>query len=745
MVSPFRYPKTLAVSLGLFLATAVAVSGVLRHYIKEIPPVETLQGYTPSLITKIYDIRNQLVSELFVERRTVLTLDEVPDFMRHAVLATEDRQFYEHWGVNPKAVLRAFLANVRARRTVQGGSTITQQLAKNIFLTQARTGERKIKELLLTLQMERSLTKDEILQLYFNQIYFGHGAYGVAAASRVFFGKAAGQLTLGQSALLAGIPKAPNYYSPFNQPRRAILRRNLVLNRMREEGFITEGDLLKAFGEPLGILKNPSTPAIGAYFVEHVRRELEPKYGATALYRGGLSVYTTLDLRMQKAADETAAVHLTNLDERLGEDRMNYLLKNKKISQEQFEKWKKSKEKPASSTAEEAEEGSDDDEPLPVQGAFVAIDPQTGGIRAMVGGRDFQKSKFNRAVQAKRQPGSSFKPFVWLAALESGFTAASVVDDYPLAFTDVERNPKLVAEATDYAMLREMVTGYYEVERSTDEPDPIWSPQNWDHKYLGPVTLRRGLALSRNTVSVRLMDRVGPRTVINLARRAGVVSALDPVLSLGLGVSVMPPLEIVSAISTFANNGVHMAPFSVLKVVDKEGRVLEENVPQSTNAKEPITPQSAYLVTKLMQAVVKEGTGRHAGRVGRPAAGKTGTSQEQRDVWYVGYIPGLVAGCWIGYDDFTPLGKKITSAGTTVPWWTDFMIQAAKYVPAREFDLPTGIVFAKIDADTGMLALPSCPHVTLEAFRADRVPQEFCQVDHEGLLSAEEAVAEITE
>ncbi|MGQ0644589.1 MAG: penicillin-binding protein 1A [Elusimicrobiota bacterium] len=728
--------------LAAYAGGAAWTAGALRRYVRELPPIEKLQGYTPSLVTKIYDVRGDLISELFVERRAVLALPDIPENMKLAVIATEDGHFYEHWGVSPKGILRAFLANLRAGRTVQGGSTITQQLAKNIFLSRERTLDRKVKELLLTLQMETSFSKDEILQLYLNQIYFGHGAYGVESAARVFFGKPAARLTLAECALLAGLPRAPQTYSPFLHPHRAVHRRSLVLRRMREQGFINEAEELAVMAQPLALPREPLAPALGSYFVEHVRRLLEPKYGS-ALHRGGLAIHTTLDLRLQKAAEDAAAKHLALFDEKFAGDRMDWLLKNKKISKADYEAWKKRKEKPEEKKEEEPAE-ADPAEPVPVQGAFVAVDPQTGGIRALVGGRDFEKSKFNRAVQAKRQPGSAFKPFVYLSALEAGLTAGTVVNDYPLAFTEVERNAKLVAEATSYMMLREMVTGYYTEDLPEDAPDPVWTPQNWDRKYLGPITLRKGLALSRNLATIRLIDKVGPRSVAEVARRAGIQSPLDAVLSLGLGTSVVTPLELAGAYATFANGGTHMQPHSVLRVLDKDGRLLEEHTPQGRVA---VTPQNNFLFTRLLQAVVREGTGRRASVVHKAAAGKTGTTQDQRDVWFAGFVPGLAAVCWIGYDDFVPLGEGLTSVGTSVPWWTDFMLEAVKLLPGRDkdFDVPPGIVFAKIDADTGFLALPSCPRVILEAFRKDRVPQEFCAVDHEGLLEPLALESEITE
>ncbi len=732
MLSLQRIRRLLVVGLFVYAAAAVAFSLLLRQFLLGLPSIQSLESYTPSLITKLYDVRGELITELFIERRSLLPLTRIPLDFQRAVLAVEDTNYYRHWGIDLKGIVRAFLANLRAGRLVQGASTITQQLAKNIFLTRERTVSRKVRELLLTLQMEFSLSKDEILQLYINQIYFGHGAYGLESASKTFLGKPAEQLNLPECALLAGLPKGPNKYSPYKRPDRAIRRRNLVLRRMREEEFIDEREELRAVGAVHRFTRKSTEPLNASYFVEMVRIQLEPKYGMDALYKGGYSIFTTLDNRLQRAAEEATQKHLAAFDDRYAEQRMLALLEDKKISQADVDRWKKAK-----ATLEKEDEAETAAEPKPVQGALISIDPHTGGIRALVGGRDFQESQFNRAVQARRQPGSTFKPFVWLAALEAGLTAATVVDDLPIAYTDMERHPRLVAEATDYAMLREMVTGYYTPNLPPDAADPIWAPKNWDNKFLGPVTLRRGLALSRNLVSVRLIDRVGPKAVVDLAHRAGIQSPLDAVLSLALGSSVVTIQEITSALGTFANGGVHMQPHAVNKVVDRFGKVVEEHVSQGTPA---ISPQSAFLTTRLMQAVTQEGTGAHARNIGRPVAGKTGTTQDMRDFWFLGFTPDLVTGVWLGYDDFVPLGKQLTSAGTTVPWWTEYMAQAVKFLPTRDFPVPTKIAFAKVDRDTGYLALPTCVHVVLEAFREGAAPREFCPVDHEAQEDLKEEI-----
>jgi penicillin-binding protein 1A len=733
--------RLLAGAAILFSAAALMVAGTARRYIGELPAIYTLDSYTPSLITRVFDVRGELVAQLFVERRTLLPLTEIPLDMQRASLSIEDDRFYRHPGIDVKGILRATFKNLLSGRARQGASTITQQLAKNVFLSQERTIERKVKELLLTLQIERNFSKDEILQLYLNQIYFGHGAYGVGAAAKTFFGKKASELSLGECALLAGLPKNPGGYSPFRYPKRASQRRNLVLSRMQSLGFITESEALKAQAQPLTTPQTPQEAPSAAYFIEDIRRKLDERYGQ-ALYKGGLSIYTTLDLRMQAAAEKALKAHMDAFDDKYAVQRLEVLVKQKELPADIVEKYKKWKADP-----NRTEDDVFGPEPAPVEGAIVAIDPRTGGVRALAGGRDFQKFPFNCATQARRQPGSTFKPFVWLAALDSGFTAATVVNDYPVAYTDVTTHPQLVAEATDYAVLKEAVTDYYTPElmelkkKKPDEyQDPIWAPQNWDRKFLGPITLRRGLALSRNLVSVRLIDRVGPPAVASVAQRCGITSPLDAVLSLGLGSSVVTVQEMVSAFSTFANGGVHMAPFTVLKVTDREGTVLEETQPMGSVA---VPPVPNYLITRLLQGVVQEGTGRHALSLGRPAAGKTGTTQDLKDLWFIGFTPDLAAGVWVGHRDAKSLGKEITSAGVTVPFWTDFMKEAGKYVPLRDFPVPSGVVFAKIDANTGLLALPSTRQVVLEAFKPGTVPTEF--TTEEGEEEGEDITADITE
>lgn len=706
----------------LFSVTGTAVIGVafIRSTLRDLPDVESLERYVPPLVTNVLDLNGNPVSEFYTERRTTVPLIQIPVDLRRAVMTIEDGHFYTHWGIDLQAIGRAAVANTLAGRVVQGGSTLTQQLAKTIFLTREKTLGRKFKELLLTLQMERRYSKDEILQLYLNQIYFGAGAYGVEAAARWYFDKRAQELNLAESALLAGLIRSPNRYSPVTDAERAKDRRATVLKRMREEGFITEAEEKEANEYAISGKAEGKREREAHYFIEEVKKILEPKYGLERLEQGGLIIHTTLDIDMQRAAEQILEEHLARYDVQYGtvtlEEYNHDLLKR---------------------TTDQTIPVEISTTPPTIQGALVALDTHTGAIRAMVGGRDFKTSQFNRALQAKRQPGSSFKPFVWAAALENKFTAATMVDDYPLVYIDMESDPTLLAETTTYAeielaildnlqMSAEELAALKEEERK-ELMKKFWRPQNFDGKFLGPLTLRKGLQKSRNIVSIRIVDSVGPRAVARIAKAAGIKSWLNPVLSLGLGTSVVSILELANAYGTFANEGLHAEPYYIDKVTDGKGRILEENSPK---VEARLNPQTVFLTVNLMKGVVERGTGWYARRLGRPLGGKTGTTQDQRDLLFVGFSPDLVCAVWVGYDDFRPLKKGLSASGIAVPLWTDFMRQALKNKPVRDFTTPPKIEFAKIDADTGYLALPSCPNIILEAFREKTVPIEFCPYEH---------------
>jgi penicillin-binding protein 1A len=696
MMVPIGHRKAVYSLAALAVLGILASVALLHKWLEELPPVAALEEYTPSLTSRVYDVRGRQIAELFTERRALLPLSKIPVDLQNAVIGIEDDQFLRHWGIYPRGILRAAVRNFFSGRVVQGGSTITQQLAKLIFLTRERTLARKIKEFLLALQIERNFSKQEILQLYLNQVYFGQGAYGVQAAASIYFGKDVSQLSLGECALLAGLIRAPGAYNPFQHADKARQRRNVVLQRMREEGLITAREMNQTLREPIVTEKPPPFTTQAPYFVEYVRQELEPKYGFQLLWKGGLKVYTTLDLDFQRIAERVLEDHLSRFDQ-----------ENEKRFEESVN--------PAlieSSTG-----------PQKVQGAFVALNVKTGAILAMVGGRDYKESQFNRAVQAHRQAGSTFKPFVWSTCLLNGMTATDLVDDAPLAYYFDGRDWRLLENVTDQYSLA-LATAPF----AQSKDFKVWVPNDFDGKFLGTITLRRALEQSRNVCSIRLIERVGPAAVAQTAHACGVSSELDPVLSLGLGTSLVSPLEMANAFGTFADSGIHVKPFDVLRVEDAQGKILESNIPSET---EGLTPQLAYLMTNLMKGVVERGTGHYARRLRRPLAGKTGTTQDNKDLWFVGFTPDVVAAAWMGFDDFTSLGRKdLTGGSTVVPWWTEIMEEELKNYPVRDFPVPDGIVFVKVDPDSGKLALPTCPKQYLEAYLKGAEPKEFCPIDH---------------
>lgn len=685
----------LALAAAGLIAAAAAVG---RRLTADIPSFEALERYQPPLSTRVFDADDALIAELSIEKRALLTLPQIPVDLQNAVLAIEDSRFFSHWGISPRGIIRAGLANLLAGHKVQGASTLTQQLAKIIFLSPERSYQRKLREIVLAIQIERNLSKEEIFQLYLNQIYFGEGAYGAQAAAAIYFGKDIKELKLAESALLAGLPKSPNNLSPFRNPKAAEKRRGLVLERMREEGFISVADEKAARAVPVPTLRPLQTGIQAPYFIEYVRRQVEPKYGYNTLWRGGLSIHTTLDLKMQKIAEEEMEKGLAAFDV---------------AAQKEWERQLK----------EEQDAGIDPpsvstNPPSNIQGVFVALDVKSGAIKAMIGGRGDQ---FNRAVQAQRQPGSTFKPFVWAAALNSGMTAATLVEDMPLAYYYDGRDWRLLEGATEQYAIN-LTTSVF-----SGSDFKVWVPNNFDNNFKGVMTLRTALALSRNVVSVRLIEHVGPPKVVELAHKAGIRSHLSAVLSLGLGSSVVSPLEMANAFMSFANGGIHVKSNAVSRVEDSHGKILDRYVPREEEA---MSPQTAYLITHLLKAVVEVGTGVRAKELKRPLAGKTGTTNDNKDLWFVGYTPDLVAVAWMGYDDATSLGRKLSSGSTLVPWWTEIMKRLLADTPARDFSVPEDIVFLKIDADTGFLSLPTCPKKAVVAFKKGTEPMQFCPFDH---------------
>ena len=687
-----RYPHR-SILYGVYAIVAFSfiviliVSFMMREFLKGLPSIDKLSEYTPSLSTYLYDINGELITEYSVERRSFLTLDKIPIDLQNALLAMEDKDFFKHWGISLKGIARAILRDVLHRKVKQGGSTITQQLSKLLFLKPERTISRKIKEIFIAFQIERNFSKQEILQMYLNQIYFGNGVYGVQMASKFYFGKNVEELTLSQSALLVALIAAPERYSPFNNRELAKKRRDLVLFRMYEEGYITKEEYENAKKEELPTKSSFIYVSNAPYFSEYIRQQLEPKYGVEMFWRGGLKIYTTLDLAKQKKAEEIFEARLREYE-------------SKNIKQDQL-----------SSTST-------------LQGAFLAIDAKTGGIRVMIGGRNYRESQFNRVTQAKRQAGSTFKPFVWLCALYNGYTPASIVYDRPMFFyADSKMNWHLIEDATDEATINDLIEPFAE------NPDfKIWMPSNFDGKFLGAITLRGALEKSRNLVSVYLVNNLGAPMVIDFAYRSGIKSKLDPVPSIALGTSLVSVIEMTAAFNTFANGGIYVEPFAVLKVVDNNGKVLEENIPKE---REVFRPQEVYLLVNMMKGVVNRGTGKIVSRLKRPIAGKTGTSQDSKDTWFIGFTPDITAGAWMGYDDFSTLPTSNWTGGTAVaPWWADIMEEILKDYPIRDFVVPDKITFVSIDEESGKLATPRCKNKIVEAFLSGTEPKEFCDLEH---------------
>ncbi|MBI2178595.1 MAG: PBP1A family penicillin-binding protein [Candidatus Tectomicrobia bacterium] len=697
-------------------------------YLYDFPELDYLQDYRPSTITRLYDREKQLIAELYQEKRIPSPLSRIPVLVRQAFLDIEDNRFYEHPGVSYRDIFRAVTRNLMEGRYAQGASTITQQLAKVLFLTPERTLSRKVREALLALEIERRFTKDEILEFYLNQIYLGSGAFGVEAASQIYFGKHAGELTLAEAATLAGLPKAPTRFSPRLHPENALQRRRLVLRRMQELGHITQGQEKSAAEEPLRLAPPVSNVhPESAYFVENLRLRMDRRYGP-ALYRSGLQVYTTLDLKLQRIAHESLlrGVDRMNAQRGFGPAPATPLARPPRLGTGfQFR---------AAEVKDRAVRGViggyEAVMPLPkevdpvhlregdtvlgrvvrveaeekrlhlewqesVQGAVVALDPATGAIRAMVGGSNFRRHPFNRAVQARRQPGSAFKPVIMAAALANGYTPAHILMDSPF----VRRMPGTPKD---------------------------WKPRNYTDRFYGPVTLRTALEQSLNLATIKLLDQIGPQRAIDFARRLGLRSPMEPYLSLALGTFEVTPIEFTAAFLPFAQGGVHARPYDLEKVTDGSNRLLEENVPVTHQA---ISPETAYQMRLLLRGAVLEGTGRAARGLPAFAAGKTGTTNEFRDAWFVGFVNDLVVGVWVGRDDNKDMGFRAAGAVAALPIWHDVM---KEWLKGRKLDgstppPPPGITLIRVNAQTGLLPSRWCEgKAGAEAFVQGTEPTEGC-------------------
>ena len=662
--------------LVLLLATATKTYNTYQKY---LPSLAQLHNIEPSLVTKIYSADGKIIKEFYTERRILTPLTRIPPHLIDAVLATEDRRFFSHWGANLLAMGRALWHNFWAGKRLQGASTITQQLARTLFLTPEKTISRKIKEVLTAIKIERNYTKEEILEMYLNQCYFGRGAHGVEAAAQLYFDKNVEDLTISDCAILIGIPKSPSRYSPITSPELALKRRNIVLESMKHFGKISKelADSLKSL--PLEI--DPASAPVGEapYFTEMVRQYLEKEYGEDALYQGGLSVYTTLNLELQEAAEEA-------------------LLKELELRQQQMEQTHSLTDTiyavvVIDSTGEEPVEKR---QYRQIQGALLAMDNKTGNVLAMVGGRDFSQSQWNRAVQAARQPGSGFKPFIYTAAIDNGARPTDIMYDTPIILTG--------------------------------DDGKEWCPGNFDDVFRGPVTLREALAKSINVISAKLIQTVTPQQTIFFASHMGITSPLAPYPSLALGSSEVTLWEMVTAFSVFPNGGIKVEPKYVLKITDRYGNVLEEN--QISKREEVLSAQTAYIMTTMLESVINRGTGYGARARGfaRSVGGKTGTSDNCMDNWFVGFTPQISAGVWIGYDDKIVIGENVTGAHTTLPVWTDFMIKAHENLPAERFKVPPGIYFKTICLESASLATDKCPRVITDIFTEGTLPEGICDL-----------------
>ena len=616
----------------LFLIVGIicgSLAGAFIALTHDLPQIRALEHFKPDAVTRIYSVDKVLLAELFIEKREPVALETIPRHLTAALVATEDRKFYKHSGVDLKGIARAIIKDIKAGEFVEGASTITQQLAKTLFLTPRKTLVRKIKEAILAFQLERRYTKNEILELYLNQVYFGSGAYGVESAAKIFFGKSAKDLNLSECALVAGMPKSPSRYSPLVNPDLAIKRRNTVLRQMRDTGIIPDTIYQQAVKEALYTDSRRSSPSKAPYFVEYVKSSLEDELGSTRLYKGGLSVYTTLDFQLQRAAAGAVADGLAALTDRMQQAQIK--------------------------------------EAAP-QAALTSIDLTTGGILAMVGGKDFYASRFNRATQALRQPGSAFKPFVYAYAIEQGFAQNKKILDAPVVYKGAQ-----------------------------DGAD--WKPQNFSLGYKGEMTLRHALAISQNIPAVRLLQILGPQPVAQFAHQLGIRSHLASNLSLALGTSEVSLTDLTAAYAVFPNKGERIEPYGILEVVDRQGRVIWRTKPQKRLV---ISRSTAAIVTNMLEGVVKEGTGRRAQVLGKAVAGKTGTTNDYKDALFVGFSARIIAGVWVGQDRGGSLGDRETGARAALPIWIDFMNVALQNEPHLYFDIPDDVNPIRMDPFSGL-------------------------------------------
>ncbi|MDO9566629.1 MAG: PBP1A family penicillin-binding protein [Candidatus Desulfaltia sp.] len=661
--------KKVFIFLFILIAGVVfgGIAGAIFAVTSDFPQIRALETYRPPAVTRIYSADKKVLAELFVEKRDPVLLKDIPCFLKEAIVVTEDRSFYKHSGVDLKGILRAATKDILAGEFVEGASTITQQLAKTLFLTSKKTLLRKIKEAVLAFQLERRYTKDEILQMYLNQVYFGSGAYGVESAARIFFGKPAKDLSLSECALIAAMPKAPSRYSPLINKELALKRRNIVLKQMKDTGIITASACDEALKEPVVAGEQSKKESGAGYFVEYVKGFLEEVIGSARLYKGGLTVYTTLSFKLQKAAEDAVANGLIALEARM---------KSRGVK-----------------------------DPYP-QGALIALDVRTGGILAMVGGRDFSKSPFNRAVSAGRQSGSAFKPVVYAYAIEQGFPQNMMMLDAPIAFKGAKNGKD-------------------------------WTPENFSGKYMGEITLRTALAVSENIPAVRLIEMLGSDSVARFSRNLGIESPLSTDLSLALGTSETTLIELTSAYAVFPNSGERIEPFGATEVHDGNGRIVWQVKPQKRAV---MSRAGAAIMTDMLSTVIQEGTGRKARVIERPVAGKTGTTNQYKDALFIGFSPSIATGVWVGRDVNKTLGDLETGSMAALPIWIEFMTQSLADSPFQYFDIPDDVIKVRIDPVTGLRASDNSTHTATALFKKGTEPTQskipFFNIQNSKLIPA---------
>jgi penicillin-binding protein 1A len=755
VVSRFAIVRRAGVAVLFVVAiVAGALLGVFLAYESELPQISKLEDYKPNIITQVFaNDGKTLIGEFAIEKRVVVPFKDIPPVLRNAIIAVEDTEFWKHLGINPWRIPAAFIANLRAGRHSQGSSTLTMQLSRKLFLTDEKTWERKIKEAILAFQIEKSFTKEEIFTLYCNQVLFVHGNYGVEATSQFLFSKPIKDLQLHEAALIAGLPQNPSRLTPLWHPERATSRRNHVLRRMLDEKYISKAEYDRAVAQPLGLRVSKARRSVAPYFVEEVRKYLEREYGSQRIYQGGMRVDTTLDPVLQAAANDAVGAGLRALDRRargfvkptasvLDKDgafpdvlyhddwddpivvgrMVRGIVKavDRNIAVVQIGDYKAEVRPqdvawtrrtnmldvlPRGAVAPfhilaVSEAGGEkrvrvalDQEPK-VEGALIAIDTKTGAIKAMVGGYDFEKSKFNRAVQAYRQVGSAFKPIIYSAALEKlGWNPTTIIVDAPVSFPDPWRGT-------------------------------VWSPHNYDGRYLGAIPLRKAIEQSRNIPAIKTLQAVGVQTGIEYAKKLGISGELPPYLPMALGAGEVPLIEMTAAFAAFANQGLRMKPMMITRITDREGTINEETHPQASDA---IRADTAYLLTHLLRGVVESpwGTAARARSLKRPIAGKTGTTNDFTDAWFIGYEPMLACGVWVGFDEKKDsLGKGETGGHAALPIWMDFWKVAIKDRPIEEYPIPGNIVFVPVD-DGGRPGRPGTPGVHMVPFIAGTEPRAF--------------------